>query len=121
MSLATSNAFAALDTKKKKKSKSKEDGGEKKKKQPVKTTDAADLEKAVFSQAKINVSNWADTDDDDDDFAEDFGGQQPWLQVLYFAYQPSSLFRRFTSPVYQALCHLHRVALRRLAQSYLQR
>lgn len=83
MSLSTSNAFAALDTKRKKKSKPKEDGAEKKSKQPAKAAEAsADLEKAVFSQAKINVSNWADTDDDDDEFGEDTGGfRDDWVQV----------------------------------------
>ena len=88
MSLSTSNAFAALDTKKKKKSKSKEDGGDKKKKQqPAKAEDvSADLEKAIFSQAKINVSNWADTDDDDDDFGDGLDLQDQWTQVAGAVY-----------------------------------
>ena len=85
--LSTSNAFAALDNtkKKKKSSKPKEEPGERKKKQaPSKPPQhvSADLEKAVFSQPKINVSNWADTDEEDDDFGDDVGQlQDPWLQV----------------------------------------
>lgn len=83
MSLATSNAFAALDTKRKKKTKPKEETADKKKKHPAKAAEAsADLEKAVFSQPKINVSNWADTDEEEDDFGDGVGdNKDPWVQV----------------------------------------
>ena len=83
MSLATSNAFAALDTKRKKKgSKSKEDSGPKKPKAPSKEDQAAQLERAIFSQpAAAGVSNWADTDDEDSFDGGGFGAAPAWLQV----------------------------------------
>jgi hypothetical protein len=61
MSLATSNAFALL------KSGSVKDESKKKrsKDDKKKTASAADLEKAIFSQPSLNISNWADDDDDD--------------------------------------------------------
>ena len=65
MSLATSNIFAALDTKKKKGSKSKEQDGKRKKKES-KEERHAELERALFSQPQINVSSWGDVEDDDD-------------------------------------------------------
>lgn len=64
MSLATSNAFAALaDPKKAKKKSSKEHDKKSKKKEKKPST--AELEKAIFSQPSINITSWADEDDDD--------------------------------------------------------
>jgi triosephosphate isomerase len=64
MSLATSNAFAALaDPKKAKKKSSKEH--DKKSKKKEKKVSTAELEKAIFSQPSINITSWADEDDDD--------------------------------------------------------
>lgn len=105
--LSTSNAFAALDNtkKKKKSSKPKEEAGEKKKKQtPKEPHVSADLEKAVFSQAKLNVSNWADTDEDEDDFGDSAGQlQDPWLQVCAFHRPPSTAFERVRHPYIPAV------------------
>mgnify|MGYP001806718172 CR=1 FL=1 len=65
MSLATKNAFAALaDAKKKAKSSSKSSSKDKKDKKK-KTVSTDELEKAIFSQPSINISSWADEDDDD--------------------------------------------------------
>lgn len=62
MSLATKNAFAALaDAKKAKKASSSKDKHKSKKK--AVSTD--ELEKAIFSQPSINITSWADEDDDD--------------------------------------------------------
>lgn len=65
MSLATKNAFAALagDKKSAKKSSSKSSKDKKDKKKKAVSTD--ELEKAIFSQPSINISSWADEDDDD--------------------------------------------------------
>jgi hypothetical protein len=64
MSLATKNAFAALaDAKKKAKSSSK--SSKDKKKDKKKTASADELEKAIFSQPSINITSWADEDDED--------------------------------------------------------
>lgn len=66
MSLATKNAFAALaDAKKGKKSSSssKKDGDKKKSKKKAVSTE--ELEKAIFSQPSINITSWADEDDED--------------------------------------------------------
>lgn len=65
MSLATSNLFAVLD-KKSKKSSSKDHDKKKKKKSDKKAVSTAELEKAIFSQAPINITSWADEDDDDE-------------------------------------------------------
>lgn len=64
MSLATSNAFAALADAKKAKKKSAKDHDKKKKKEK-KAVSTADLEKAIFSQPSINITSWADEEDDD--------------------------------------------------------
>jgi hypothetical protein len=66
-SLATRNTFAALQ----KSSKSKKDDGGKKKrsKDEKKSVSTADLEKAIFSQPSLGISNWADDDDEDGDYA----------------------------------------------------
>ena len=62
MSLATSNAFAALG----KGSKSGKDAKPKKTKDAKKPKEsAAELEKAIFSQPSLGISNWADEDDED--------------------------------------------------------
>jgi hypothetical protein len=61
MSLATSNAFALLKGGKTNKIDKKKSGKDDKKK----SASAADLEKAIFSQPSLNISNWADDDDDD--------------------------------------------------------
>jgi hypothetical protein len=63
MSLATSNAFAALGDGKKKKKSSKEH--EKKGKKDKPKVSSAELEKAIFSQPSLNISSWADEEDDD--------------------------------------------------------
>ena len=64
MSLATSNIFALLDESKKKK-KSSKDHDKKKKKGDKKQVSTAELEKAIFSQPSINITSWADEEDDD--------------------------------------------------------
>ncbi len=65
--ITSQNIFAALDTKKKKKSSKSKDADEKKKKKEVSKADrSAELERAIFSGPKVSISNWADTDDDDD-------------------------------------------------------
>jgi len=64
MSLATSNAFAALADAKKAKKKSSKDH-DKKKKDKKKAVSTDELEKAIFSQPSINITSWADEDDDD--------------------------------------------------------
>lgn len=64
MSLATSNAFAVLKASKGKKDSKKKDE-KKKSSKDKKVASAADLEKAIFSQPSLNISNWADEDDDD--------------------------------------------------------
>lgn len=64
MSLATSNAFAALADPKKAKKKSSKDH-DKKKDKKKKAPSTAELEKAIFSQPSINITSWADEDDDD--------------------------------------------------------
>jgi len=64
MSFATSNAFALLKgSKNKKDDKSKDD--KKKRGKDDKSASAADLEKAIFSQPSLNISNWADDDEED--------------------------------------------------------
>ena len=63
MSLATSNAFAALADAKKAKKKEKEKKSKSKSKAKAVSTD--ELEKAIFSQPSINITSWADEDDDD--------------------------------------------------------
>jgi hypothetical protein len=63
MSLATSNVFALLNESKKKKKSSKDD--KKKKKSDKKHVSTAELEKAIFSQPSINITSWADEEDDD--------------------------------------------------------
>ena len=70
--ITSQNVFAALDTRKKKKvsSKSKESEDKKKDKKTSKADRSAELERAIFSGPKVNISNWADTDDDDD-FGDD--------------------------------------------------
>ena len=75
MNLQTSNIFAALDTKKKKKSSSSSKDHDKKsskehakKSVTAQAVSALELEKAIFSQPAIGVSNWADDDDEDEDF-----------------------------------------------------
>lgn len=65
MSLATSNIFAALDTKKAKKNTSSKDNDKKKKKSDKRSVSTADLEKAIFSQPSITISSWADEEDDE--------------------------------------------------------
>lgn len=54
-----------------KKSSSKESGGSKASKKPstTKEDNTAELEKAIFSQPAIGISNWAD--DSDDDYPEE--------------------------------------------------
>ncbi|KAK9909905.1 hypothetical protein WJX75_009245 [Coccomyxa subellipsoidea] len=65
--ITSQNIFAALDTKKKKKSSKSKDADEKKKKKEVSKADrSAELERAIFSGPKVSISNWADTDEDDD-------------------------------------------------------
>ena len=66
--ITSQNVFAALDTKKKKKSASKsKDADDKKKKKSVSKADrSAELERAIFSAPKVSITNWADTDDEDD-------------------------------------------------------
>jgi hypothetical protein len=75
--LTTSNIYAALDTKKAKKKKSKESD---KKKKDKKSISAAELERAIFSQPSISITNWADCDDEDE-----FGAMDDlppgWAQV----------------------------------------
>ncbi len=71
--IQSSNIFAALDTKKKKKGSSKSQEGEKKKEKKVsKAERSAELERAIFSAPKVSISNWADTDDEDE-----FGADLP--------------------------------------------
>lgn len=66
MSLATKNAFAALaDAKKKGKSSSSAKSSKDKKKDKKKAVSTDELEKAIFSQPSINITSWADEDDDD--------------------------------------------------------
>eukprot|EP00198_Chlamydomonas_reinhardtii_P001497 XP_001690833.1 predicted protein [Chlamydomonas reinhardtii] len=80
MSLATSNIFAALDTKKVKKSsgKTKKDGEKKKKPtEAKKAVDTAELEKQLFSQP-VGLASWADDEDDDFTAPVDAG----WTQEL---------------------------------------
>lgn len=72
MSLLAKNAFAALEGKKVKKSSSKSKSSSSKdskkdKKPETSPQDAAELEKAIFSNP-VGISSWAD-DDDDDDYA----------------------------------------------------
>ena len=66
--ITSQNTFAALDTKKKKKSSSKsKDGDDKKKKKVASKADrSAELERAIFSGPKVSITNWADTDDEDE-------------------------------------------------------
>jgi hypothetical protein len=66
--ITSQNIFAALDTKKKKKSSSKsKDADDKKKKKAVSKADrSAELERAIFSGPKVSITNWADTDDEDE-------------------------------------------------------
>ncbi len=64
MSLATSNAFSALSEAKKSKSK-KAGKDEHKRKKDKKAVSSAELEKAIFSQPSINITSWADEEDDD--------------------------------------------------------
>jgi hypothetical protein len=78
-SIQTSNIFAALsDAKKKKKgsSKSKESGDKKKK--ISKAERSAELERAIFDAPKVNISSWADTDEDSD---TDNAGAESWATV----------------------------------------
>ena len=81
--ITSQNVFAALDTRKKKKSssKSKESEDKKKDKKATKADRGAELERAIFSAPKVNISNWADTDDDDD-----FGDELPdsWSAPVRF-------------------------------------
>jgi hypothetical protein len=82
--ITSQNVFAALDTRKKKKSasKSKESEDKKKDKKAFKADRSAELERAIFSGPKVNISNWADTDDDDD-----FGDNLPdsWSAPVRFS------------------------------------
>jgi hypothetical protein len=69
--LATANSFAALSKKKKSSGSgsSKDKAGSSKsskgKKETTKAVSSAELEKAIFSQPSINISSWADEEDDD--------------------------------------------------------
>lgn len=68
MSLATSNAFAALAKAKSsssKKSSKDTDKKGKKSSKDKKSVSTAELEKAIFSQPSLNISSWADEEDDD--------------------------------------------------------
>ncbi|GMH41347.1 hypothetical protein BSKO_09257 [Bryopsis sp. KO-2023] len=66
MNLQLSNPFAALEHKKAKKKKEKSEREKRKKDKK----DTLELEKAIFDQPQINVSSWADCDDEDDWAAE---------------------------------------------------
>lgn len=69
MSVTTSNIFAALGQKKKKSSKPSDEGEEKKSEKKSKKKSAerqAELERAIFSQPAVQVSSWADCDDEDE-------------------------------------------------------
>jgi len=69
MSLTLSNAFAALEVRKAKKKKAKESDKKKKSgKEAARKEDTLQLEREIFSRPQLNVSNWADCDDEDDDF-----------------------------------------------------
>lgn len=76
--LSTKNIFEALDTKKKKKSSSAKDGAKKEKKKEIST---AELEKAIFSQPALGISNWADDDEDEDDFTAVPTNNAGWTTV----------------------------------------
>lgn len=62
--LATKNAFAAL-TKAASKAAKEDKAKRGKEDKAKKSASAADLEKAIFSQPSLSVSNWADEDDED--------------------------------------------------------
>lgn len=81
--ITSQNVFAALDTRKKKKSssKSKESEDKKKDKKASKADRSAELERAIFSGPKVNISNWADTDDEDDS-GDDLA--DPWSAPVRF-------------------------------------
>lgn len=66
MNLQLSNPFAALEHKKAKKKKEKSEREKRKKDKK----DTLELEKAIFDQPQLNVSSWADCDDEDDWAAE---------------------------------------------------
>ena len=78
----------ALDNSKRKKkggsSKSRDEGAPAKPSKASKEDQAAQLERAIFSQpATATVSNWADTDDEDG-FDQNFSAVPPsWLQVRW--------------------------------------
>lgn len=69
MNLTLSNAFAALEVRKAKKKKPKDSEKKKKSsKEAARKEDALQLEREIFSRPQFNVSNWADCDDEDEDF-----------------------------------------------------
>lgn len=74
MSLATQNAFAALQQGKKTKKASKSEG-EKRKSKGSKARDVAAIEQALFNQPAVGITSWADEDDFDDDHDDE------WTQV----------------------------------------
>ena len=100
--ITSQNVFAALDTRKKKKSssKSKESEDKKKDKKATKADRSAELERAIFSAPKVNISNWADTDDDDD-----FGDELPdsWSAPVRFP----GLMTAHAMPCALAYLHQH--------------
>ena len=69
MSLTLSNAFAALEVRKAKKKKTKESDKKRRgAKDAARREDTLQLEREIFSRPQLSVSNWADCDDEDDDF-----------------------------------------------------
>lgn len=90
--ITSQNIFAALDTKKKKKSSSKsKDGDDKKKKKVASKADrSAELERAIFSGPKVSITNWADTDDEDelDELPESWSAPVRWRHTPHHALQP---------------------------------
>eukprot|EP00217_Crustomastix_stigmatica_P004814 CAMPEP_0183795724 /NCGR_PEP_ID=MMETSP0803_2-20130417/5229_1 /TAXON_ID=195967 /ORGANISM="Crustomastix stigmata, Strain CCMP3273" /LENGTH=83 /DNA_ID=CAMNT_0026040209 /DNA_START=272 /DNA_END=520 /DNA_ORIENTATION=- len=63
--MASTNLFDVLDARKKKKSKKDED----KKKSKKSKKEAAEFDEKLWAQATTAVSNWADCDSDEDEFA----------------------------------------------------
>ena len=80
MSIVGGNIFAALDTKKsKKKSKSKDTDKKSKKSSKKAEEEQAEFDERLWSTPSLSVSNWADCDDEDEDF-DSLGPVPDWVR-----------------------------------------
>ncbi len=109
MNLKTGNIFAALDSKSSKSSSGTKDSKKKKSTQgpaQEKGPTSAELEKAIFGQPNLGISNWADDDDDDEDEGHAPPQDDGWSRV------PASNRALYSVPSLQSAWCLKSVACR---------